>query len=116
MQDRTSARSAKPLATHGGPYIRVIRDLVEPAASPAKSAMPRKRKLRGDTHRLYFGHLAGCFNPSKHQAGEIAGQARDSPRRIRIRAVQQLQAADRLDLAGFDAHHRGGDAADIRGL
>src|SRR6266487_5761211 len=74
MQDRTSARSAKPLATHGGPYIRVIRDLVEPAASPAKSAMPRKRKLRGDTHRLYFGHLAGCFDPSKHQAGRSQGR------------------------------------------
>src|SRR6266487_574008 len=39
-----------------------------------------------------------------------------SPNRIRIRAIQQLEAADRFDLAGLDPHHRGGDAADIRRL
>src|SRR5437660_7561056 len=69
-----------------GGLLRVIRDRLEPAASPALSAMPRTRKFRdqgpdhdliiwlGHTHRLTSGHLAGRFNPSKHKAGEIAGR------------------------------------------
>src|ERR1700694_217616 len=75
----------------------VIRDRLEPAASPALSAMPRKRKLRdqgpdhdliiwvGHTHRLYFWAPRGPFltRPNIRRGRSQAGPGFTAPHRHR---------------------------------